>query len=1103
MKLLYTDMSQDLTAILAREAQSYVDQGKRVFYIAPNSLSFEKEKRVLSFLPEQASFGITITRFAQMARYFTLNHEGQEGKALDTLGLSMSFFKVLSQCDDGDLKVYGRLKKDPSFITNLVQLYEELKRSQLSIYDLEGVDSPKMADLVLIFTRLEASLLEQDYELQSKTQFFLQQVLSGALDSQLTDLVLVIDGFTRFSAEEEQVVQALQSRCSEIVIGVYGTEKAYRSTYTDGNIYQASVDFLRSLAQTYEVRPVYIPSDGLERTPSELDTQAKLALLSQKIESRHDFTDDGTKLVNPDTYPVQLWEAGNQREELEQVAKSIRGKLHDGYRYKDMLVLLGDVESYQLQLGQVFDQYEIPYYLGQAEPMAAHPLVHFVESLERLKRYNFRAEDLLNLLKSGLYGTFSRREIDKFEQYVTYADLKGQTQFARPIPENSKTRYDEEAIEVTRQAVMAPLEDFFKAQAQSATSLLEKFTQFLTAIDLPKNMADFAREASPVEVEHHQEVWKTFSQLLETMAELFGQDKLKLEDFLALLSAGMTTATYRLVPATVDVVNVRSYELIAPHANRFVYAIGLSQSNFPKVTKNTSLISDDERILLNEREEVVGKFDLPSQDNLRRNHYAAISLLNSATEELVLSRPQLFNEAEDAVSPYLHELEAIGFEVEDRWSLTHKQRPDDLGTYSALLSRLVELFQTSPEGEGLSKEDQTFWSVATRVLKKKLDQDGLHLPLIDNSLQTKPVAPEVMAAIFPTQSLAGAGQSYDLSLSASSLTQFYNNQYLYFLTHVLRLLEEESIHPDAIIHGNFLHRVFETFLKKPGSAIESVLEQTLSEAPFAEAYAFDAESQFSEQVLRDIARTTASLLEQDETVQVLGQELEFGSDQSQSPLILDLPGDKRLLIKGKIDRLDQNRINQAYGLVDYKSSDKSFNLGQLYNKLTPQLLTYILALQTPGALHKREGKDLTALHLTEPQVYRAAYLHAHQPEVSLNKAKNTDDLVSLATKDLTYKGLEVGDKGYSQEDLALMLAYTEKLYRDAAETILSGSFAINPYSKNGRAVEGDQLKAITGFEADLHLSQARHLTQFPRAKTKEVILETMRRELETNPGKEN
>ncbi len=46
---IYTDKLDPLTQALIQEAVGLVEQGKRVFYIAPNSLSFEKEA-VLSYL---------------------------------------------------------------------------------------------------------------------------------------------------------------------------------------------------------------------------------------------------------------------------------------------------------------------------------------------------------------------------------------------------------------------------------------------------------------------------------------------------------------------------------------------------------------------------------------------------------------------------------------------------------------------------------------------------------------------------------------------------------------------------------------------------------------------------------------------------------------------------------------------------------------------------------------------------------------------------------------------------------------------------------------------------------------------------------------------
>ena len=60
---------------------------------------------------EQGILAITVTRFAQMARYFVLN-DVRQGQSLDDIGLGMLIYRTLTELDDGELKVYGRIKKD-------------------------------------------------------------------------------------------------------------------------------------------------------------------------------------------------------------------------------------------------------------------------------------------------------------------------------------------------------------------------------------------------------------------------------------------------------------------------------------------------------------------------------------------------------------------------------------------------------------------------------------------------------------------------------------------------------------------------------------------------------------------------------------------------------------------------------------------------------------------------------------------------------------------------------------------------------------------------------------------------------------------------------
>jgi ATP-dependent nuclease subunit B len=1066
MKLLYTDIRSPLTAHLAKQAQDLAAAGKRVFYIAPNSLSFEKERAVLEALENHASFAITVTRFAQMARYFVLN-DVQEGQPLDDIGLGMLFYRILSEMDDRELKVYGRIKKDAQFIQQLLDLYHELQTAQMTFTDLNHLEEPeKREDLLKIFTAFSSALKSGNYDATSKLTIFAQHILAGDLDGELANLALVIDGFTRFSAEEEYLVDLLHRKGVEIVIGVYASQRAYRTAFREGNLYQASVDFLLKLAQTYQVKPEYLAGDSNQPDDA-------FGKISKILESRYDFSETHVELTEDDRSHVEIWSVRNQKEELEYVAKSIRQRLHDGARYKDIRLLLGDVEAYQLQLKSIFDQYQIPFYLGRSEPMSQHPLVQFLESLERLKRYNFQTEDLLNLLKTGLYGGLRQEELDSFEQYLRFAEIKGAAKLGRDFTINRQEKFDLKRINVMRRSLITPLLDFFKSRSQTATGLLAKFTNFIKEVRLDANLTGLLEGASQQEVERQEEVWKTFCQVLEQLAQVFDGSKLKIDDFLALILSGMLLAKYRVVPATVDVVTVQSYDLIEPMAAPYVYAIGLTQERLPKLAQNKSLLSDEERQALNQATGDESELQVASSENLKKNRFAALSLLNSATEDLVLSAPVLINEVEDAMSSYLTELEIAPISL-PIISKRPQASSDDIGTYRALLARVIDLYQEDIDREW-TPEEQTFWAVAIRVLRKKLAAEGISIPQISKELKTETLKSETLQALYPSEQ--------PLRLSASALNEYFKNQYAYFLKYVLRLQEEWTIQPDARSHGIFLHRIFEKVMQEQleqdfDTRLQRAMEETSWEDEFESIYGENGETQFARRLLLDTARATGRILAQSDGLEVIGEETDFGQDD-RTFLLLD--NGRALQVSGKVDRIDRLTETGSLGVVDYKSGDTKFSFEKFFNGLNSQLPTYLAAIREMPEYHEDKG------------IFGAMYLQMTEPLASLKETKALDEAVKQVMKSQVYKGLFLADQAkdlgtnyekskvnlLTKEELEVILAYNAYLYQQVAEGILAGRFAINPYTENGRSIAPyvDQFKAITGFEANLHLGQARQLTK--------------------------
>ncbi len=140
MKLLYTDIRHPLTKVLVTEAESLVAAGKRVFIL-----------RLIRYLLRRSG------RFGVPEEQGFLCHYGDalcpdgsifcpmmfgKGRVWD-IGLGMLIYRTLTELDDGELKVYGRIKKDAQFIQQLMDLYHELQTAQMSFADLEFLEEPE------------------------------------------------------------------------------------------------------------------------------------------------------------------------------------------------------------------------------------------------------------------------------------------------------------------------------------------------------------------------------------------------------------------------------------------------------------------------------------------------------------------------------------------------------------------------------------------------------------------------------------------------------------------------------------------------------------------------------------------------------------------------------------------------------------------------------------------------------------------------------------------------------------------------------------------------------------------------------------------------
>lgn len=1088
MKLLYTDIRTSLTKVLTKEAESLVATSKKVFYISPNSLSFEKEQEVLECLSNQSSFDITVTRFSQLSRYLLLNNSSKNF-TIDDIGLGMIFYKCLSEIDSNQLKVYGGIKQDKQFIQQLINLYLDLSTANMTYLDLKKIaDTDKYNDLVLIFEKVTAYIKESNLEHNSPLSILISSIINKQVVCNFSKIALIIDGYTRFSAEEEYLIDLLHNNGVEIVIGCYASQKSFKNVFLDGNLYQASVEFLLRLANKYQS-----PVQNYSSKHEIVDTFGKT---SRFIESSYDFSMmDDKNIEDVDKENLQIWSCLTQKEEIELVARSIRQKLHSNSQltYKNFRILLGDVASYDLSLKTIFDQYQIPFYISKKESMSHHPMTQFLESILLLKRYNYRQSDLINLLKTGLYTDLSGYDIDLFEQYIKYIGISGLDKIEKSFTKNYKNKFNLKKLNKIRLKIITNLSVFLSIDQQKSKDILEEWNSFLKNISFPQQFQNLTNTLEIKDQEKQIEVWKSFCHVLEQFSIVFSDSIVSLEDFLDLVYSAMSLSYYRTVPATVDTVLVQSYELITPQASDHVYAIGLTQDHFPKIAQNTSLLSDVERSTLNQATGDNSNIFIASNENLKKNRYTMLSLINSARKQLILSYPNQLNESESKGSTYLRELENFGFKIENK-SIDNKTITiDDIGSYHSVLSSLVAYYQRDDFED--FDQDLTFIKVLSRVVSKKLKEKDLENP----ALITQKLSKETLDALYP--------KDKPLKLSTSALKDFYCNEYTYYLKRVLNLQEELLLRSNASTHGNFLHRIFEKTLEQASEKIdfdtrlEQAIKEVINEPEYIDLYKETSESELIQKFLIGICRDLAPLFTNNLSIETINVEEKFEKITNTCTQLNDR---YQVLINGRIDRVDRIKNTELLGVVDYKTGkDNVFKYDKFFNGLNSQLPTYL------SALKKLTGQNL----------FGAMYLSLTLPIIKLKAGIDLSKAATQTQNQLQYQGLflekqfsQLGDfykenKAYhlTEEELQILIDYNDYLYKKAAEKILQGEFSINPYTKDGKSIDSivQQHQAITGFEANYHLGQARFLkkldpalgTKLKNEKLKNAWFNQMREEL--------
>ncbi len=618
--------------------------------------------------------------------------------------------------------------------------------------------------------------------------------------------------------------------------------------------------------------------------------------------------------------------------------------LRAGGRYRDVAVLTRDLESFHDTVTDVFNRYGIPHFLDRRESVSHHALAELSGNALRAVVSNFAHKDFFGALKTGLFRV-PDADVDRLENETLAFGWKGAV-WQKPLVVPDDPTLSAE-LETLRRKIVPPFNHLSLALGPKpdGAQMASAFRQFWTELEALTTLQEWSsRKDDPSPI--HLTVWEQMNAWLDNVELAFAGEPLPLKEWLPILDAGIAGLSVGVIPPALDQVSIGAIDRSRNDDARLVILLGMNETIFPAPPAASVLLTDADRAELEEQ----GISLMTARQHQAKERFHAYSAFTRARARLVLSHSAA---------------DSTGKSLDPSPFLAHVKK---------LFPQLVtEKFNPVPDW----RESVHACELAAPLLRNKAlppgRQDGelsalLEIPALSKfavGLEHFTIAAED-ASLSPATALKLYGR--ELKTSVSRMEQFASCPFKFFVHSGLRASERKKFEIDNREQGNFQHDVLKMFheqLKKENLRWRDITPESARERirGISEAFArtcreglfhSSEEGRFAARMLSGSLQYFVEILvgwmQRQYAFDPVAVELPFGEDESAFPAwTLDLGGGLRLLLRGRIDRIDlfreEGSDEAACVVVDYKSSGKKLDDTLMLNGVQLQLPAYLGVLR--------------------------------------------------------------------------------------------------------------------------------------------------------------
>ncbi len=1113
--------------------RSMENPGQNFLIIVPDQFTMQTQKELVSMHERGGIMNIDVLSFGRLSHRILEEVGGAETLVLDDTGKSLVLQRVAASIKD-KLPMLGAHLHKQGYIHEVKSAISEFMQYGIGTEDVSALISYAEKRGALFYKLKDLEVLYRSFTEYIAGNFITKEekldVLRSALHKSkiISDSVIVFDGFTGFTPIQNRLIQELMKHACEVIVSVTigQGEDPYK---LDGeqklfHLSKKTVQDLEKLAAQTEVvrgRDVFVTGEVLPR----FQNAKALQWLEQKLFRA------GAEAFTEEQDAVHVMDAPSLKEEIHQVGLQILKLVReDGYQYRDIAVISGNLDAYSAFVEETFSNMEIPCYIDRTRGITLNPMTQFIKSALELFLKDFSYEAVFHYLRSGMT-VFSNEQVDRLENYILQTGIRGYKKWSQRFTAKTKDMGEGEdellLLNEIRESFVTQVSCLKNTGHRTAAEYVDNLYDFITENDVQGKLQKweiyFAEQQDLTRAKEYGQIYRLIMELLEQIYGLLGEEKISRQEFLDILEAGFGEIEVGTIPQNVDRVLVGDIERTRLKQVKALFFVGVNDGNIPKSTSKGGIISDVDREFLSGSGMELAPS--PRQQMYIQRFYLYLNL-TKPSQYLSLSYAKVSSEGKTLRPSYL--IDVIqqlfpGVRVEQPWN---KPVLEQIVTPREGLRYLAEGLREYAEEGPARLSDEELYSLYTAYVQQEdcKKQTELLTQAAFLRYQESGLAKAVARALYG---------SY-LMNSVSRLETYAACAYRHFLQYGLDLKEREEFSFEAVDMGNVFHGVLDEFSRRLEESEYTWLDFT---PDFGQRSIRDAVENFaanySQGVLYSSARNEYAITRMNRillrTVNTLqnhlkkgefvpeGHEISFHFADNMDSVNIALTEEEKMRLQGRIDRIDtaEDEEHVYVKVIDYKSGNKQFDLAAVYHGLQLQLVVYMnAALEIESKKHPDKEVIPAALlyyHVDDPLVEASGEPAPEEigkqilQKLRMNGVVNEDsNIIEKLDRYMADKSdvipVEKKKDGtfsarssiMSREELQLISHYVNSKIRKIGQGMLSGDKKINPYEKGTMsACTYCSFKKVCGFDPAVPGYKKRSLEDMPQ----EEVLKKMKEEL--------